>query len=109
MEIQESKKVWVAWTNTDLTEGRGYNIPFCVCDNQITAERLGMKKSVQGCDCHVTEEIAVKIEGKWLAPSKMHRASTEDEKAYEMRTKKVNALTKAKAAGLTDEEIKILS
>ena len=40
IEIQESKTVFIAWTNTDLTEGRGVQIPLAVCESQTTAKRL---------------------------------------------------------------------
>jgi len=69
--IEDTKDVYVAWSNTDLTEGRGGQIPKHVAEVYETAVRLGHKGSVQGCDCPVTKELAVKVGGKWLAPARI--------------------------------------
>ena len=66
MKIEDSKKVWVAWSNTDLTEGRGKPIPKAVCEEESTAVRLGKKGDVQGSDCYISESIAVKLNNHQL-------------------------------------------
>ena len=43
MEIQDTKQVWLAMTNTDCTEGRGRQYPKFVCEKKATAIRLGKK------------------------------------------------------------------
>lgn len=108
MEIQNSKEVWVAWTNTDCTEGRGRQIPKAVCDLKATAIRLGRKGSVQGSDCQVSKSIAVMVNNCWLIPGVIHAQTPEDVKAQNHMDKKQAAMEKAKAAGLTDEDLKLL-
>jgi hypothetical protein len=108
MEIQDSKKVWVAWTNTDRTEGRGYQVPFCVAESYEAAIRLGRKGGVQGCDCNVTEEISVNINNQWLAPAWIRLEIAEDRIARKSREEKELAITKALHAGLTDSDIAAL-
>ena len=39
----DSKKVWIAWGNTDLTEGKGAAYPKHICELEATAIRLGKK------------------------------------------------------------------
>ncbi len=108
MEIQEIKKVWVAWTNTDCTEGRGRQYPLCVAESLETAKRLGKGGSVQGTDCHTTEGIAVKINGQWLVPGHITSESEEDKQLRWRRETREAAVEKAKAAGLSDKDIRSL-
>jgi len=108
MEIQNSKTVWVAWTNTDCTEGRGRNIPKVVCDLEATAIRLGRKGSVQGSDCQVSDHLAVMVNNCWLIPGVIHAQTAEDVKTQNLIDKKQAAIEKAKAAGLTEEDLKLL-
>jgi hypothetical protein len=67
--MNETKSVWVAYTNTDCTEGRGFDVPIAVCTAKATAIRLARKQYVQGHDGPVREMQLVKIDGKWYAPS----------------------------------------
>jgi hypothetical protein len=99
------KVVFVAWTNTDLTEGRGAQYPFAVCESRATALRLGAKKSVQGTDCHVSAETAIKQGARWLIPGRIHPATDEDRRADEAATARAAALEKARAAGLSEQDI----
>ncbi|MBN58699.1 hypothetical protein [Thalassolituus sp. UBA3500] len=108
MEIQETKTVWVAWTNTDCTEGRGRQIPKAVCESEATAMRLGKKGYVQGSDCPVREAVAVKVNNCWLVPGKIEPISSEDVAAQARIDARRAALKKAKDAGLTDDELRLL-
>lgn len=108
MEIQDTKEVWVAWTNTDCTEGRGYQVPRAVCQSKATAVRLGKKGYVQGSDCPISKTLAVKINNTWLVPGLIHTASREDKDAQKRVDDKRAALQKAKDAGLTEAELKLL-
>jgi len=117
MNIKRTKTVHVAWTNTDLTEGKGYSYPLYVCESPETATRLGKGKSVQGSNCTVTPEVAVMLEGKyyWLIPGYVHPESKEDTQARKIReaeeTKKearIAAIERAKALGLSEEDVNIL-
>lgn len=107
-EISEVKAVYVAWGNTDNTEGRGQSYPLAVCDSETTAKRLGQKKGVQGMDCHVSEEGAFKINGTWQTAARIHQPSDEDKKNDKRRLDKRWALKKASDAGMTDTDIKAL-
>lgn len=109
IKIQEFKQVFVAWTNSDCTEGRGYQYPYCVAASRETAIRMGRKRSVQGSDCNVTECTAVRINNQWLVPGRIELETAEDKKAREAREEKEAIMAKAKAAGLTDDEIAIIS
>lgn len=108
MTVDAIMDIWVTWGNTDGTEGRGSNFPFCISDSYEAARRLGRKKYVQGGDCPVTKEIAYKINGKWNAPFYLVRSTPEDIKLRDRRIAKEKALDKARAAGLTEEDIKAL-
>lgn len=103
-----TKPVFVAWTNTDLTEGRGNSVPLAVCSLESTAIRLGQGKNVQGSDCNITKETAVKVDGKWLAPARIIFPTKEDEQRDLEMNERTEATRKAKAAGLSDEDIKAL-
>lgn len=108
MDIKETKDVYIAWSNTDLTEGRGFPIPHAVCDSETTAIRLGVGKDVQGCNCTVRRSIAVKIDGQWLAPTRIHTPTREDSKRDALVKKKKDVFKKIKDAGFTDEEINLI-
>lgn len=107
--ITGTKQVFIAWTNTDLTEGRGWAKPLAVCAKQATAIRLGKKGSVQGCDCNVTEVTAVKIGGAWYAPVYIHESTREDDKTEEALTAKAAALAKARSLGLSEDDLRAMT
>jgi hypothetical protein len=108
VKIEDTKSVWVAWTNTDRTEGRGRRIPLHVCESRETAVRVGRKGCVQGTDCQVTEELAVKVNGKWLYPGVLVPETTVDAQLRAKREAKDAALAKAREAGLSAEDIAAL-
>jgi len=53
--------VYVAYVNSDLTEGRGSNIPIAVCMSPFLAEKAAKGKNTQGGDGAVSVEQAVLI------------------------------------------------
>lgn len=106
--VTETKDVWVAWTNTDLTEGRGWEIPLAVCEKQATAIRLGRQRSVQGCDCKVSKATAYKINGRWVGPFRLIGPTREDDSDQNAIDAKQSAIEAAKRLGLSDEQIKAL-
>lgn len=108
--ITDVKDVWVAWTNTDLTEGRGTQFPFTVCASESTAIRLGEGKYAQGTDCPVTKEIAVQIEGRgqWYAPCRITSPSGIDKARDEMREQRRAARKRALDLGLTEDDLDLL-
>lgn len=106
--VNDIKDVWVAWTNTDLTEGRGEAIPLAVCELKSTAIRLGKGKSVQGINCKITKEQAVHIDGAWLSVFHLERPTKADLVLQGKIEAKETAIEKAIKAGLTKEDLAIL-
>ena len=103
----ETKNAWVVWRNTDLTEGRGAEKVFVVCDTLDTARRLGKGKGVQGGDCRITFEPVFQYNRRWYVPGDIERETAEDKKVRERREAYEAALEKAREY-LNYEEIKIL-
>jgi hypothetical protein len=101
----ETKQVWIAWTNTDLTEGRGWEQPLCISESRATALRLGKKGYVMGSDCRVEPFNAVKIDGRWLAPVYIVPPTTQDAAADRAYKKREAAIDKALAAGIDTETL----
>lgn len=108
IEIQDHKTVYVAWTNTDLAEGRGYTIPLAVADLEATAIRMGRAGSVQGSNCNVSSVTAVRVGGHWLAPCVIHGPTDADRRAQECTRQRRAAMDRARAAGLSEKEIKAI-
>ena len=46
--ITDTKEVWVVYTNTDLTEGRGHQYPIHVCGSASTAARMRHARASRG-------------------------------------------------------------
>lgn len=107
-QITDTRPVFTAWVNTDLTEGKGAQYPLAVCTQLSTAIRLGKGQDVQGCDAAVHESRAVKIDGVWLGPIRLIYPTREDEDQQKKIDMRAAALEKAKAAGLTPEEIQAI-
>lgn len=106
--MTEKKTVWVAYTNTDCTEGRGHDVPIAVCAAETTALRLARKKYVQGSNGPVRMMELVKIEGKWYAPSAaiaVVEPTPEDIASQAVIDTRREVVAKAKAAGLTDADL----
>ncbi len=106
--MTEKRTVWVAYTNTDCTEGRGRDVPIAVCAAEATALRLARKQYVQGSDGPVRTMEMLKIGGKWYAPSEaitVVEPTREDIAAQVAIDARREAVAKAKAAGLTDADL----
>ena len=106
--MNDKKTVWVVYTNTDCTEGRGLDVPIAVCAAEATALRLARKRYVQGSDGPVRTMDLVEIDGKWYAPSESINVvePTRDDIAVQAAIDaKRAAVEKAKAAGLTDSDL----
>lgn len=109
--MTERRTVYVAYTNTDCNEGRGHDVPIAVCAMEATATRLAKNKYVQGSDGPVRTMELVNIDGKWFAPSAAFNIigpTKEDISAQAVIDAKRAALAKAKAAGLTDDDLRAL-
>ena len=109
--ITNRRTVWVAYTNTDCTEGRGYDMPIAVCLSEITARRLARGRYIQGSDGPVRAVDLLEINGEWRAPSTAFNLifpTREDEKEQARLDAKREAMEKARAAGLTDADLAAL-
>lgn len=104
----KTKTAWVAWRNTDLTEGRGFDYPWVVCESETTARRLGAGKDVQGSSCRVEAVKLVRVDGHWYGPVKVETATENDLQADQRRAAFYAAFEKAREAGLTDDDLEIL-
>lgn len=111
----DARKVFIAWTNTDLTEGRGWEYPLAICELEATANRLGKGNYVQGSDCRVTEFTAVYHGGYWCAPYRLVAATDEDHRkeaqiadARRRKAARDAAIEKAKQLGLSEDDIAAL-
>lgn len=111
MEKKEVKEVFVAYTNTDCTEGLGSDVPIAVCELEATAIRLGRKRYIQGSDGPVRKAELIEIGGKWYYPSMavcVVPPTKEDLASQKAMDDRRAVLDKARAAGLTDDDIRML-
>jgi hypothetical protein len=92
IEPQHIKKVWVAMTNTDLTEGRGSEYALFICESETTAIRLGKGKYVMGTDCRIQESKIFYLKGEgWYGPVGRVYPSSDEDKREESKLKKERA------------------
>ena len=101
--------VWVVWTNTDLTEGRGRQIPLVSCKVKATADRCSKNKGVMGSDATVKKGKAINYKGNFYIMGSIQNPTDNDMAAELKRQEKERALSKAKSLGLSDKEIKSLT
>ena len=101
----EEKTVFVVWRNTDLTEGRGWQVPHAVCWKQSTAIRQAKGVDVQGSNGQVKEAKAFKIDGLWYAPAQIIHPTTEDDRNEERLKRREKIREKMLNAGISEAEI----
>lgn len=109
--MSERITLWAVYTNTDLTEGRGREHVKHFCKTQATANRLAKKGYVQGTDCPVREIEVLDFNGRMCLPTSLINVvePTREDNAEQMRlTARQVAIEKAKAAGLTDDDLKLI-
>lgn len=106
--VQEVKTVYVAWKNSDGTEGRGFPVIHCVAETPETAFRMGKGHNVMGSPCEVKESLAVKINNQWLAPQTIYAESSEDKRKREQREARLSVRERAIALGLTEDDLRLL-
>lgn len=105
----EEIEIFVCSTNTDLTEGKGHQFPYAYTMSETVAKRLVHKKGVQGTDAQYEREKVYRRRYRVYAPVRLTEA---DQKDLEADVKLSNfriALQKAKDAGLSDDDIKLLA
>ena len=105
--VTEKRIVWVAYTKTNLTEGRGHDVPIAVCAAETTAFRLARKSFAQGGDGPVRTMELVNINGEWYAPIEAIVIVEPNREDIELEAWR-EAMAKMKAAGLTDAELRAL-
>jgi len=108
---EQDRIAWVVYTNTDLTGGRGWQFPLHVCDKEATAKRLAKKAGVQGCDAEVVQVKLMKFGGfggTWFGPVHIKQATREDEMAQKQLEAQKEVLARARAAGLSDDDLRAL-
>lgn len=106
--VQETKPVWVATVNTDLTEGRGYSVILAVSESKATVIRVGKGKNTMGTDANIHAMTAVKVNNTWLYPVEPLKPTADDEEADYRQSKLDKIAEKARAAGLTDADLDLL-
>jgi hypothetical protein len=109
-------EVFAVWTNTDLTEGRGAEYVRDLCRYEATAKRLAKKNYVMGSDCNISKIKIYLIGNRWYGPSTYINHGTDADVAEENKLKKEREakmlrekiFDKARALGLTEDEIATL-
>ena len=79
-----------------------------ICRTEATAKRIGKHGYVQGSDCPIEKILPLTLEGAEFLPLRFFRieeATREDEKVNERLQVVRSAVERAKALGLTDEDI----
>jgi hypothetical protein len=117
MRGKDSFTVFGVITNSDLTEGRGTPYIQKFCFAEATAKRLAEKAGVQGRNARVAP-VTLRYGPCWLAPisiAQIHTPTPADNEAQRLLDEKHRAeelkeaaLNKARAAGLSDEDIEAL-
>ena len=103
----ETKVLFLTYTNSDLTEGRGYHIPIAVSETLSTGERLGKGKYVQGSDCPVNEVECINVDERWYIPLDCVNVIKPTNNDLVNEKKRI-AIEKAKALGLGEDDLKAL-
>ena len=104
-------KVWVAYVNSDLIEGRGGQVPIAVCKLKATAVRLGKGRNVQGSNAEVASAELVIIDGMAHIPIccvDVEGPTKQDRDVQAALDAREAAIATALKAGLTMEDIKAL-
>ena len=101
-------KCWVAWTNTDLTEGKGGQLPKAICKIEATARRLGKGGSVQGTDCSIEEVELFLYRGRVYGPVHVTFPTRVEERQQERLDVYESVVAKARELGLDPDELAIL-
>ena len=105
-------KLYVAYTNTDLTEGRGFSRPIAHSFCEATVKRLAVGKGVMGCDANVyAVDIEEHINGRQYIPLSavfIHSPTKADIEQQHKADAKAAVIAKARAAGLSEEELAVL-
>ena len=103
--IFETREAFSVWANSDLTEGRGFELPIAHCWAEATARRFARGRDVQGSDAKVIPFTALKIENRWYGPIRIEHPTREDDRAEAKLKLWKETVEKAKKCGLSAEEL----
>ena len=112
-------KLFLVITNTDLTEGRGFNVPIHVCNLESTALRLAKKAGVMGSNAEVKGCETVCVEGReyLLLDYVSIKTPTSDDLKDQViidgindkKSKRIAAIEAARALGMSEDQLKDLA
>lgn len=113
----DTKEVFAVYTNSDLTEGRGSQYIEFFCECEATAIRKAHGNYIQGLNSPI-KKITVEFDlekGGWIGPVRILKPSPDDiekqkkiDYENELKRKYLEVVNKAKEAGLSDVDVKIL-
>lgn len=79
LTVEKSVPVWCVITNSDLTEGRGYNFILHICELEATARRFAKGAGVQGTNAVVEKHYVYHTNNGILGPvTKIIKPSVQD-------------------------------
>jgi len=112
IDNNDKMKAFVVTYNADGTEGRGPIKVKAVCHKRATALRLAKGISTQGCDGDVEEVELIRQDwswGRWFGPVDVVHPTMEDDRYQEHLDNLAAVKQKAREAGLSDEDIRLLA
>lgn len=99
-------KLYIVFTNSDLTEGRGFLVPFAWSYNKYTALRLAKRRGVQGSDADVQSIETIEHLGMEYIPIAcvpVEYPTKQDEDLQKQEEERNNAIAKMRELGVTDD------
>lgn len=102
---EQKQHGWAVLVNSDLTEGRGVERIKCICELEATARRLSRQASTQGTDGTVWPVELLHHNGRTYGPIDLTLATEQDVKAQQALDRRYALVEKAKALGMSDDEI----
>lgn len=108
LAVNEVADGFVVVANTDLTEGRGAQIPIAVCWSETTAKRIGRKRDVQGSDATVLKTKLYRINQTWYGPVHVQSPDAVDTVIDKKKADRQAAIERARALGLSEQDINTL-
>jgi hypothetical protein len=106
----ETREVYAVISTSDLTEGRGSHYVKAYCETSGTAQRIAYKAYVQGGNCPIEKRTLYKPDGEvsWFGPVNIEKPNEGDMNRQVELDSQSEAISKARAAGLSDHEIKLI-
>lgn len=108
IKISDSHRIFIVFTNSDLTEGRGYPVFVDAFFSETSAKRAAKGIGVQGTDGTIEESIAIYINEQWFIPYNIKKPSINDVAKDKRKEEIKEVLDKIKSLGLTSKEMELL-